>query len=129
MRKAVTIQFGRGGPPNRRFILQTDVYTDILLHPKYLHFGSVALNPDTLVARILTVENTSDQPLVCRKIYADADAVHAAPDAMIIAPGESSRIEVSLRPSEAGRWTYYLNVDTDHTLKSRLRIPVFAHVR
>lgn len=129
MRKAVTVQFEPPAPPNKRYILQADVYTDILLNPKYLHFRDVDADPDTLVTEILTIHNRSDRPLICHRIATNAEAIRAAPAKMTIAPGDRGRIEVSLLPSEAGRRTFYLSIDTDHELKPNLRIPVFAHVR
>lgn len=127
MRKAVDIEFA-GGLKRRRFILQADVYTDILLHPKYIQFRNVALNPDTLVTETLTVNNKSGRSLVCKKIYSNADALSVDPEETVIEAGQRGEIEVTLNPSKPGRHTYYLIIETDHGLKSRIRVPVFARV-
>ena len=128
MRKAVTVFLDHADVPRRRYILQADVFTDILFHPKYIHFRRITVNPDTLVTETLVVNNKSDHPLVCHNIYTNNDALRATPKETVIQAGERGEIQVSLTPSKAGRWTYYLHIDTNHKLKSNIRIPVFTRV-
>jgi hypothetical protein len=129
VRKVVTVIFKDGGIPDGKFVVQADVYSDLDVDPRYLNFGAIPMQPDTVLTQWLSLMNNSEKSIAVKKIYTNDDLVRASPDAAEIPAGKEQLIRVDISANRTGRYTFYVHIQTDSPTKPRINVPIFIYIR
>jgi hypothetical protein len=130
MRKPVTVFFEEKNLDNLRYLLQADVFSEFGVNPRYINLGRMALNPDTVVTEFFTMKNESGGPIECKKIYVNkVDMLEVFPTSVVIPPGKEQLMRIDIKPQRAGRFTYYVHIQTDYEKKPRVNVPVFVYIQ
>jgi len=93
------------------------------LTPSTLDFGAVAFGFDTTLHTVL--ENKSDIPLVY-DLSSDLDIISFQPSSHCIAPYDTQRIEVTIRPEQVQKYESHIKLGIEHVGDNVLEIPLHA---
>ena len=129
VRKVITVMYEDKDIPEGKFVLQADVYSDLDVEPRFINFGAVKRNADTVLSEYITLENNSKESIYCHKVYTNDDRLHVSAASMAIQPGKKYVINVTLKPVDPGRHTYYVHIQTNNNMKPRINVPVFIAIQ
>ena len=129
VRKVITVMYEDKDIPEGKFVLQADVYSDLDVEPRFINFGAVKGSADTVLSEYITLENNSKEPIYCHKVYTNDDRLHVSAASMAIQPGKKYVINVTLKPVDPGRHTFYVHIQTNNKMKPRINVPVFIAIQ
>jgi hypothetical protein len=115
--------------PEGKFVVQADVYSDLDVEPRFINFGAVQRNADTVLSEYFTLENNSKDPIHCHKVYTSDERIHVSAASMVIQPGKKYVMSISLKPEHTGRHTYYVHIQTNNKMKPRINVPIFVAIQ
>lgn len=129
IRKGIQVAFKNEDVPNERFTLQAQVFTDLELSPKYLHFRNVFVNPDTLVTKYVKFKNSSQEPIRISNTEYKSELFRVVPEKFTIPVGETYLLRVEMTPKKVTRENTIVTFDTNLKEKSKVKLHVYSYVK
>jgi len=128
IRKTLTISFQEKAIKDERIVVEAEIYSELSVNPRYIHIKEAHSNPDTVITAFFTIQNESEEPVNCSKIYAISDMIQIFPASAVIPPGKENLIKVELKPLRSGRHSFYVIILTDNKKKPRMNVPIFVNI-
>jgi hypothetical protein len=129
IRKSLNIFFEGNAIPNKSIKIQANIYSELEVEPRYLHFPMIHLNPDTLITDYIKIQNRSNHPITLQKVYADYDQMRVKPASLSIPPNKDLSIYIELKPLRKERKRFCIYIETDYEPKSVISIPVYVDIQ
>jgi len=128
LRKSITVLFEEKNVKPLEFKVHTVVYTNWEVSPRYLHFYRIAVNPDTTLLKVLTLENHSDHIIKIKEIDTGNPKIRVSPETGAIKPGEKLFLQVQMVPDKVGTLHETMSILSDDEFKPKIKVPVYMHV-
>jgi len=129
IRKVITVMYEDKDIPEGKFVVQADVFSDLDVEPRFINFGAVQKSADAILSEYFTLENNSKEPIHCHKVYTSDERVHVSATSMVIQPGKTYVMNVTLKPENTGRHMYYVHIQTNNKMKPRINVPIFIAIQ
>ncbi|GEM_PF-1810798 len=129
VRKVITVMYEDRDIPEGKFVVQADVFSDLDVEPRFINFGAVKKNADSVLSEYITLENNSKEPIHCHKVYTSDERLHVSAASMVIQPSKKYVMNITLKPEDPGRHTFYVHIQTNNKMKPRINVPIFVAVQ
>jgi len=129
LRKTLTVEFHETKIEPVTFLLEFQVYNELDIEPRYIHFKDVHTDPDTVLTAAIIVRNYGDVPIRLKRVFAKSGRVKVGPVRARLDPLDAVTLTVRFTPTEPAMIMDYIIIETDHEKNRILEIPVFGQVR
>jgi hypothetical protein len=123
--KTITVDTNDPKAPTSTLTIKGTVIEEIQISPKQVSLGRVKENGTAKAAIILT--NKGNKPLKIASVTSTLAKPEIEADKMLLNPGESTKISVTVRPARGDRLLNgILVIHTDNRVKSEIQVPIYG---
>ncbi len=127
VRKSLTVYFEKNQPEPLAFVLQTEVYNDFEITPRFLFLHRVPKSSKALT-NIFTVRNHMTVPLTIFRMSSESPMLELRPERLTVAPGKETSFSITVTPSVAGRHHIQVFLEMDYAAQPKTIIPVYLAI-